>query len=500
LTEAGVGYGNHFEYDSAGNIQFTWNMVGPAEERASFFGADGTLRAAEYRWALGSTAGALTQQRYSNEEYRYDALGRRIWVKSVKTCNDVANGTQQMPIGEATECRTSLIRRVVWDGDRELVEIQMPHGIQYNPSQNLTVTTTPSQWENDGGPVSIQAFPVASGNQADANPYLGRVIYAHGLEIDRPVAVTRIGYSTVLDLVTRDDRVENKAPFTIVPYWDARGDATAGVFSTGEQLLCNIGCVGVAWPWNFSAYDRQRSLVRDNWHGSVLEGRRDKSGLSYARNRYYDPVAGRFTQEDPIGLAGGMNLYGFAAGDPINFSDPFGLCPAFITGRPCSTALAIGVGFVPILGDAIDITSALVGQDLLTGETLSGVGVAATLVGTVLGSGKLARMGVDAAGTALKSLTKGNFRGNLSRLTGGAVQGAHAHHIFPQKFADRFASAGINVHDPRFGAWWEAGSHLSNAAEYNRKWERFLSVDRTRDEILTFGREISAHYGVTAAY
>ncbi len=36
---------------------------------------------------------------------------------------------------------------------------------------------------------------------------------------------------------------------------------------------------------------------------------------------------GHFTQEDPIGLAGGMNLYGFAGGDPVNFSDPFGLCP-----------------------------------------------------------------------------------------------------------------------------------------------------------------------------
>jgi peptidoglycan L-alanyl-D-glutamate endopeptidase CwlK len=36
---------------------------------------------------------------------------------------------------------------------------------------------------------------------------------------------------------------------------------------------------------------------------------------------------GRFTQPDPIGLAGGLNLYGFAGGDPVNFSDPFGLCP-----------------------------------------------------------------------------------------------------------------------------------------------------------------------------
>jgi uncharacterized protein RhaS with RHS repeats len=33
------------------------------------------------------------------------------------------------------------------------------------------------------------------------------------------------------------------------------------------------------------------------------------------------------TQEDPIGLAGGLNLYGYGEGDPVNNSDPFGLCP-----------------------------------------------------------------------------------------------------------------------------------------------------------------------------
>lgn len=39
-----------------------------------------------------------------------------------------------------------------------------------------------------------------------------------------------------------------------------------------------------------------------------------------------DPETGPSTQPDPIGLAGGLNLYGYAGGDPINFSDPFGLC------------------------------------------------------------------------------------------------------------------------------------------------------------------------------
>jgi len=58
----------------------------------------------------------------------------------------------------------------------------------------------------------------------------------------------------------------------------------------------------------------------------LLVGKRDASGLEYKRNRVYDPSTGRFTQEDPIGLAGGINAYGFAGGDPVNFSDPFGLC------------------------------------------------------------------------------------------------------------------------------------------------------------------------------
>jgi RHS repeat-associated protein len=30
--------------------------------------------------------------------------------------------------------------------------------------------------------------------------------------------------------------------------------------------------------------------------------------------------------EDPIGLAGGINNYAYAANDPVNLSDPFGTC------------------------------------------------------------------------------------------------------------------------------------------------------------------------------
>jgi RHS repeat-associated protein len=62
------------------------------------------------------------------------------------------------------------------------------------------------------------------------------------------------------------------------------------------------------------------------WMGSLLEGKRDAGGQMYMRNRYYDPQTGQFTQPDPIGIAGGLNVYGFANGDPVSYSDPYGLC------------------------------------------------------------------------------------------------------------------------------------------------------------------------------
>jgi len=49
------------------------------------------------------------------------------------------------------------------------------------------------------------------------------------------------------------------------------------------------------------------------------------SGLYYYRARFYDPQLGRFITQDPIGHLGGMNLYAYVAGDPLNYADPLGL-------------------------------------------------------------------------------------------------------------------------------------------------------------------------------
>jgi RHS repeat-associated protein len=51
----------------------------------------------------------------------------------------------------------------------------------------------------------------------------------------------------------------------------------------------------------------------------------DGNGLLYMRARYYDPEIGRFINKDPIGFAGGFNMYTYAGNNPVNFIDPSGL-------------------------------------------------------------------------------------------------------------------------------------------------------------------------------
>jgi RHS repeat-associated protein len=81
--------------------------------------------------------------------------------------------------------------------------------------------------------------------------------------------------------------------------------------------------------------------------GSLIFESRDASGLYYRRNRYYDSEKGRFTQEDPIGLEGGVNVYGFGRGDPVTYSDAFGLLAdsVWIGIRPLAIPV-VGVWYV----------------------------------------------------------------------------------------------------------------------------------------------------------
>ena len=146
----------------------------------------------------------------------------------------------------------------------------------------------------------------------DTGPNADNLVYVHGPKIDEPFGMIRYG-----------------EPLAIHYNW--RGLPAFATDTLGHNPTCVppnfTNCVNVNWPGgNWGA--RLQSTVYDTtaWYGSLAVTHRDATGDLYRRNRYYDPSSGQFTQADPIGLAGGLNLYGFAEGDPVNYSDPFGLC------------------------------------------------------------------------------------------------------------------------------------------------------------------------------
>ena len=346
-----------YRHDLDGNVDFVGQAGAPPDERRSYFSADGKLARVVSRNAESVRPTPLNFYRQNVDVYRYDALGRRVWLKSDKDCQDA---DLQPP--EALLCQVSLLRRTIWDGDQELAEIQMPGDSTPGDMQ---------YWENDTQDVLLPALTV-KGSPADKNPFFGRVLYTHGAGLDRPLAAYRMGYVVAEDTLGFAVTATSFGLFTINPFWSRDGEATLGAFHTGTRINCRTiagqpTCVTLRWPSAFSAYERDRGFSRFAWHGSLLEGRRDGSGLQYKRNRFYDPAAGQFTQEDPIGLAGGLSVYGFAGSDPVNFSDPFGTCFGPLALVCALAAEALGGASVAdvLLAGAIAITGGIATHQVL---------------------------------------------------------------------------------------------------------------------------------------
>jgi RHS repeat-associated protein len=287
---------------------------------------------------------------------RYVNLGRRVWVRAYR--NAYCPGPRDR---DSTSVCISSVERSIYDGDQVLLEIRQPG--------DDTIST--AVLESDG--------PAAS----TPRRYFGTVGYLHGPGIDHPLGLVR-NY--------------NGAPFPIIAHYHGLygldgatrldgtivSPCTSSLACYDDQLGDQPDFVGRRMSYGFVITSPSEGPV--SWWGTMANMKENATGVLDMRSRVYDPRTGRFTQEDPIGLAGGMNLYGFAGGDPVNFSDPLGLCPVTPADpTPCGlTGAAVGGVAGAGIGVAITAGCASVTVGLCAGGAPMIISATAGL-GTVIG-------------------------------------------------------------------------------------------------------------------
>lgn len=83
----------------------------------------------------------------------------------------------------------------------------------------------------------------------------------------------------------------------------------------------------VVWSADYAPFGQASILVNSIANNIRFPGQYedDETGNHYNYFRTYDPTIGRYTQSDPIGLAGGHHRYAYAVNSPISAYDPLGL-------------------------------------------------------------------------------------------------------------------------------------------------------------------------------
>jgi RHS repeat-associated protein len=158
-----------------------------------------------------------------------------------------------------------------------------------------------------GGAVRFDHDPVGLGIVAESTPG-GALMrrYVHGPAVDEPL-------------------VWYEGPGATDRRWysaDERGSVTAITREDGSTVAINA--------YDENGVPAKRNIGRFGYTGQAWLPELGPStgsgqGLYYYKARMYDPALGRFLQTDPIGYVGGVNLYAYVRGDPVNFVDPLGL-------------------------------------------------------------------------------------------------------------------------------------------------------------------------------
>ncbi|RQR70883.1 type IV secretion protein Rhs, partial [Burkholderia sp. Bp9012] len=280
--------GTHYQYDARGNLTQRWHN-----------GKEG-----RFTWDLFDRLTHYEDERLK-VDYTYDALGRRLSKHSQahyeerREAGPHWNRAERVKRNRALQCGFTLYG---WDGDTLAWESKIAD------EDGFGARTTHYVYE----PGSF--VPVAQAVREDAIELLDQPEYGD---------------------YYRQDEDPLWLPPPPAPAINSLAWYQCDHLGTPQELTDEHS--EIAWSAEYRAWGLAKEAIRKassktpianpiRFQGQYHD---HESGLHYNRYRYYDPEVGRFVSKDPIGYAGGHNLWQYAP-NPIEWSDPLGLskrCP-----------------------------------------------------------------------------------------------------------------------------------------------------------------------------
>lgn len=274
----------------------------------------------------------------TSQQFDYDAAGNRVheddrgidrWHfydaanRRTKTTSN-ANGTEVLRTytydpahgGRASMTHTASgdIWTYTWDAAGQLAEVQGPGAEAWTYAYDAL-----GQRVAQDAPEKAWAYVWAGGNRVAE--YLGtngsgglHTRYVHGPGLDDLLLMEQAGTA-----------------------WGIRRDRLSSVISVTDGDLAALNLLYEPWGATLGMTTLGAAPEVD----LGFTGRpRDSNGLIQLRARYYDPTIGRFLSPDPMGPAGGMNLYLYADANPATLTDRRGLAPEIVR-SPTETGLGM---------------------------------------------------------------------------------------------------------------------------------------------------------------
>jgi len=262
---------------------------------------------------------SVTQSSTTTESYTYDPVGNRLSSLGVSPySNNLSNELTSTPSATYTyDSNGNTSTKVVgsntttyaWDYENRMTSVTLPGSggtvtFKYDPFGRRI-------YKSSSTATSVYAYD--GFNLIEETNSSGGVVarYEQAQNIDEPLATLRSSATS---------------------YFHADGLGSITSLSSAAGSIANT--------YTYDSYGNLTASTGSLTNSFRYTGREfdSETGLYYYRARYYDPAAGRFLREDPLGFRGGINKYAYVSNSAPNFRDPRGLCGGTLLG--CAASLS----------------------------------------------------------------------------------------------------------------------------------------------------------------